>query len=67
MTNTNLIVSPQWLAANTENPQLVIIDCRFSLADAELGQKQYQESHIPGAFYLDLNWDLASPVDKHGG
>lgn len=67
MTDTNLIVSPEWLAANTENPQVVIIDCRFSLADAELGQKQYQESHIPGAFYLDLNRDLASPVDKHGG
>jgi len=67
MTDINLIVSPQWLAANTENPQVVIIDCRFSLANAELGQKQYQESHIPGAFYFDLNRDLASPVDKHGG
>ncbi len=67
MTDTNLIVSPEWLAANTENPQVVIIDCRFSLADAELGQKQYQESHITGAFYLDLNRDLASPVEKHGG
>lgn len=67
MIDINLIVSPQWLAANTENLQLVIIDCRFSLADAELGQKQYQESHIPGAFYFDLNRDLASPVDRHGG
>ncbi|MFM9268058.1 sulfurtransferase [Tychonema sp. BBK16] len=67
MTDSNLIVSPEWLAANTENQQVVIIDCRFSLADAELGQKQYQESHIPGAFYLDLNRDLASPVEKHGG
>lgn len=67
MTDTNLIVNPEWLAGNTENQQVVIIDCRFSLADPELGQKQYQESHIPGAFYLDLNQDLASPVEKHGG
>ncbi len=67
MIDINLIVSPEWLAANTENQQVVIIDCRFSLADAELGQKQYQESHITGAFYFDLNRDLASPVDKHGG
>jgi thiosulfate/3-mercaptopyruvate sulfurtransferase len=67
MTDNNLIVSPEWLAANTENPQVVIIDCRFALADPELGQKQYQESHIPGAFYLDLNRDLASAVGKHGG
>jgi thiosulfate/3-mercaptopyruvate sulfurtransferase len=67
MNDNNSIVSAEWLAANTENPQVVIIDCRFSLADPELGQKQYQESHIPGAFYLDLNRDLASPVTKHGG
>lgn len=67
MKDTNLIVSPEWLAANTQNPQVVIIDCRFSLADPELGQKQYQESHIPRAFYLDLNRDLASLVEKHGG
>lgn len=67
MNDSNLIVSPEWLAANTENPQVVIIDCRFSLADSESGQKQYQESHIPGAFYLDLNRDLASAVGKHGG
>ena len=67
MTDNTLIVSPEWLATNTENPEVVIIDCRFSLADPELGQKQYQESHIPGAFYLDLNRDLASSVGKHGG
>src|SRR6476469_56292 len=67
MTDNTLIVSPEWLATNTDNPQVVIIDCRFSLADPELGQKQYQESHIPGASYLDLNRDLASSVGKHGG
>lgn len=67
MNDNKSIVSAEWLAANTENPQVVIIDCRFSLADPVLGQKQYQESHISGAFYLDLNRDLASPVDKHGG
>jgi thiosulfate/3-mercaptopyruvate sulfurtransferase len=67
MNDKNSIVSPEWLAANIENPQIVIVDCRFSLADPELGQKQYQESHISGAFYLDLNRDLASPVGKHGG
>jgi thiosulfate/3-mercaptopyruvate sulfurtransferase len=67
MNDNNSIVSAEWLAANTENPQVVIVDCRFSLADPELGQKQYQESHISGSFYLDLNRDLASSVGKHGG
>ena len=67
MTNTNLLISPQWLANHTRDPNLIIIDCRFSLADPELGNKQYQESHIPGAFHLDLNQDLSGPVQKYGG
>ncbi|MGK7918998.1 MAG: sulfurtransferase [Trichodesmium sp.] len=67
MTNTNLLISPQWLAENIDDQNLIIIDCRFSLADPELGKKQYQESHIPGAFYLDLNQDLSKPIEKHGG
>lgn len=39
----------------------------ISLADPALGQRQYRESHIPGAFYFDLNRDLSSPIKPHGG
>jgi thiosulfate/3-mercaptopyruvate sulfurtransferase len=65
--NNQFIVSPQWLFENLNNPQVVIVDCRFSLADAQLGKKQYQTNHIPGSYYLDLNQDLSSPVQEHGG
>ena len=64
---TNYLVSGQWLSDRLDDPPIVIIDCRFSLADPQLGEKQYREAHIPGAFYLDLNRDLSSPVEKHGG
>lgn len=67
MTDTPLIVSPQWLSEHLEDPQVIIVDCRFSLADPELGRRQYQSSHILGAFYFDLNQDLSSPVGEHGG
>ncbi|NEO55652.1 MAG: sulfurtransferase [Okeania sp. SIO3B5] len=67
MTNKNFLISPQWLVDHLNDPNLMIIDCRFSLADPELGQKQYQDAHIPGAFYFDLNQDLSSAVQKHGG
>jgi thiosulfate/3-mercaptopyruvate sulfurtransferase len=53
--------------ATKEFPQVVIVDCRFALADPELGYRQYQMSHIPGAHYLDLNKDLSRPVERHGG
>ncbi|MDJ0708146.1 MAG: sulfurtransferase [Leptolyngbyaceae cyanobacterium MO_188.B28] len=63
---TNL-VTPQWLYRHLDDPQVAIADCRFALADPELGQGQYQEGHIPGAHFLDLNRDLSSPVQIHGG
>ena len=62
-----MLVSASWLYQHLEDPQIVIADCRFSLADPELGRQQYQASHIPGAYYLDLNQDLSSPVEQHGG
>lgn len=60
-----MTVSPQWLAEN--HPSVVIVDCRFSLQQPQLGRQQYDLNHIPGAHYLDLNQDLASPVQVHGG
>ncbi len=44
-----------------------IIDCRFALGDPNLGRQQYQTAHISGAEYLDLNQDLSSPAQTHGG
>jgi thiosulfate/3-mercaptopyruvate sulfurtransferase len=67
MTNHQVFVSPAWLFDNLNTSQVVIVDCRFSLADSQLGQNQYQTSHIPGSYYLDLNLDLSSPVGEHGG
>ncbi|WP_017315901.1 sulfurtransferase [Mastigocladopsis repens] len=67
MTNTPFVVSCEWLFEHLKNPQVVVVDCRFSLADPQLGRQQYQNSHINGAYYLDLNQDLSSPVGEHGG
>lgn len=67
MNNTHPVVSAAWLYEHLDDPQVAIADCRFSLTDPELGRQQYQTSHIPGAYYLDLNQDLSSPVEQHGG
>jgi thiosulfate/3-mercaptopyruvate sulfurtransferase len=53
--------------ATGSTTDLKIIDCRFALGDPDLGRQQYETAHIPGAEYLDLNRDLASPVQLHGG
>ncbi|MDJ1182876.1 sulfurtransferase [Roseofilum casamattae] len=67
MTSPSLLVSPQWLAENIGNPQIAIVDCRFALANPQQGQDEYNAGHIPGAFYLNLDRDLSSPVQPHGG
>ncbi|MFM6310022.1 MAG: hypothetical protein ACKPGB_17485, partial [Dolichospermum sp.] len=40
-------VSSQWLFDHLENSDVVIIDCRFSLNDSQLGKQQYHTNHIP--------------------
>ncbi|KOR38238.1 MULTISPECIES: sulfurtransferase [Planktothricoides] len=72
MMDNSFIVSAQWLSEHLadsakENIELAIADCRFSLADPNLGEQQYQAGHIPGAHYLSLDRDLASAVQQHGG
>ncbi|OUL35125.1 sulfurtransferase [Nostoc sp. T09] len=67
MSDSQIVVSPSWLLEHLNDPQVVIVDCRFSLADPQLGRRQYQESHIQGSYYLDLNQDLSSPLGEHGG
>lgn len=67
MSNFLSIVSPSELIQLLHDPSVVIVDCRFRLADPEWGKEQYQKSHIEGAYFLDLNQDLSAPVEKHGG
>jgi thiosulfate/3-mercaptopyruvate sulfurtransferase len=61
------VVSVDWLHENLGDRQLIVIDCRFSLADPQQGRQQYEAGHISGSYFLDLNQDLSSPVQTHGG
>ncbi|MBF2034927.1 MAG: sulfurtransferase [Leptolyngbyaceae cyanobacterium T60_A2020_046] len=61
------IVSVDWLSQHLHDPQVVIVDCRFSLADPTQGRRAYDAGHLPTAQYLDLNRDLSSPVQAQGG
>lgn len=61
MTQARLL-TPEQLAARLDDPNLVLLDCRFALEDPAYGARSYQENHIPGAHFADLNRDLSSPV-----
>jgi thiosulfate/3-mercaptopyruvate sulfurtransferase len=45
----------------------VIIDCRFSLANSELGSTAYRHGHLPNARYAHLNDDLSSAITTTTG
>lgn len=56
------LISSAQLAAHLQQPDMVVVDCRFALAEPELGAQQYQRGHIAGAHYAHLNHDLSGPV-----
>ena len=67
MAETPYLIDSQWLSQHLDDPQVVVMDTRFSLSNPDQGRSQYRSGHIPGAYYLDLNRDLSSPVQAHGG
>lgn len=62
--SNNTLISPDELQSSLADPTCVLIDCRFSLTDTDLGRNAYLESHIPGAVYAHLDDDLSGPVVK---
>lgn len=66
MTFTTLISTSE-LAARLREDRLVIVDCRFDLADVGAGRRTYETGHIPGAVFADVNDDLAArPTGTNG-
>lgn len=50
------------LASRLEEPDVRVIDVRFSLEQPGFGRSVFNAAHIPGARYLHLDDDLSSPV-----
>jgi len=58
------LITPSELSTQLDNPNWVIIDCRFDLTDTEKGRTAYLENHIPTAIYAHLDDDLSGPIIK---
>jgi len=56
---TPLISANQLEEIINSGEDVLLCDCRFDLVDHEIGKKSYEESHIPGAIYVDLDKDLS--------
>lgn len=60
-------ISKEEVLNHLNNEQVRIVDCRFQLGKPEVGQTQYEKSHIPGAVYFHLEKDLSGVKKEHGG
>jgi thiosulfate/3-mercaptopyruvate sulfurtransferase len=56
------LISPTDLFPHLDDPNWVIVDCRFWLDDTEKGRSDYKQAHIPGAIYAHVDEDLSGPV-----
>ncbi len=55
------LISAAELLEALSDPSIRIADVRFFLGEPGRGRKEYDEGHIPGAVYVDLDTDLAAP------
>jgi thiosulfate/3-mercaptopyruvate sulfurtransferase len=55
------LINVDTLAAHLDEPDWVVVDCRFTLSDAAAGEAAYAKSRIPGARYAHLERDLSGP------
>ena len=62
---TRTLISVDELAACNRDDML-IVDCRFDLADTSRGERNHAAGHIPGAAYAHLDNDLSTPDPRLG-
>lgn len=62
-----LLVTTHDLEKYLPDPDWIILDCRFDLANPGWGKDSYIAGHIPGAAYVSLNEDLSGTVTKKTG
>jgi thiosulfate/3-mercaptopyruvate sulfurtransferase len=62
-----MLMQPDKLSDLLGRPELVIVDCRFDLLKPAAGRLAWEAGHIPGAYYADLDRDLAGPRTSQSG
>lgn len=61
------LIDIESLLDNYKNPDWLIFDVRYDLADKVAGKNAYLAGHIPGAIYVDLHDDLSRPPATNRG
>jgi thiosulfate/3-mercaptopyruvate sulfurtransferase len=62
---TTLISAAELAALSSDD--VLIVDCRYDLSDADKGERDYLAEHIPGAVFASLDHDLSDLSRIHLG
>lgn len=54
------LITVDELRDRIDDDGLRVVDVRFHLADPDRGRRSYDESHLPGAVFVDLHTELAA-------
>lgn len=60
------LVTTDWLIDHIGQRDLVVVDCRWTLGSPQAERRAWQEAHIPGAHFLDVDEDLSAPPGEGG-
>jgi thiosulfate/3-mercaptopyruvate sulfurtransferase len=61
------LISAAELAERLSDPEWLVADCRFDLADPGAGESAWRAGHIPGSIHVDLERHLSVTVTPHTG
>ena len=61
------LVTIEWLAEHLGDPSVRPVDVRWYLTEPGRGRQEYDQGHIPGATYMDIDGDLAAPRGEGPG
>jgi thiosulfate/3-mercaptopyruvate sulfurtransferase len=53
------LISTEELAGRLDDPHLRIVDVRWTLGQPGAGREKYEQGHLPGAIFLDLDTDFS--------
>lgn len=62
-----IIISVDDLKQNLHNENWFVFDCRFLLKDPSGGRNMFNQGHLPGAKFADMDTDLSSPMTQTSG
>ena len=62
-----LLVTTSELASHLDDPGWVVFDTRHDLMDAGKGRRSYGAGHVPGAYFLHIDDDLAGKKTGRNG